>query len=440
MRTATVKALLGIAVFLLLSASQANAFVIQDVRSPGGIRAWLVEEHTFPLVSMSFSFAGGAAADPTGKSGLANFLSGMLDEGAGDLDSEAFRERRDILSAKLSFEARSDRFAGDFQTLTESRDESFALLGLALSRPRFDEEPMRRIRDQILLGIEDDEQDPENIAFEAWRARAFGTHPYGSNLQGTPASVAAITATDLRGLSRRVLTRDTLIVSVVGDIDASTLGRLLDATFLTLPAKGEAVPVAELTVPPGPSLAVIDRDSTQSIIQFGAEGLKRSDPDYLAAYVMNDMLGGSGFGSRLTDEIREKRGLTYSIYTTLLPLEHGAVFLGGAATRNEKAGETLELIRHELRRFADEGPSQQELDDARTYITGSYALNFDSSTKIADQLQSIQELNLGIDYIDRRNGLIEALTLADIRRVAKRLIDSERLIVTVVGRPEGVKP
>jgi zinc protease len=417
----------------------AHAFEIREVNSPGGIKAWLVEEHAIPLIAMSYSFRGGAASEPADRIGLTYFLAGMLDEGAGDLDSEAFRKQRDELSARLAFESSADHFSGTFQALTENRDQSFDLLRLALTSPRFDSEPLERVRNQILLGLQDEKQDPEQIAFDDWRERIFIGHPYARSAHGTEQGIRAATAADLRRRAAELFSRDKLLITVVGDIDAQTLGLLLDRTFGGLPAMGKLLEVPDAVLAKGPSLTVLDRDIPQSIIQFGETGIMRSDPDFMAAYIMNDILGGSGFGSRLTDEIREKRGLTYSVYTDLYPLYHGAAMYGGAATRNDRVAETISLIKSELKRFATEGPTADELKDAQTYLTGSYALRFDTSTKIADQLLGIQEQNLGIDYVDKRNSLIEAVTLEDIKRVARRLIDADALIITVVGKPEGLK-
>ncbi|MDP9138916.1 MAG: insulinase family protein [Pseudomonadota bacterium] len=420
-------------------AGAASAIDIKEIRSPGGIQAWLVEQHSIPLIAMSFSFQDGSASDPGDKPGLTYLLSGMLDEGAGDLDSEAFRELRDRLSFRMSFESSADTFGGSFQTLSENRDPSFAALKIALLKPRFDAAPLERVRGQIILSIQDDEQNPEAIAFDRWRQTVFAGHPYARNSRGTIDGLRKASAEDLRARAGALFTRDKLLITVVGDIDAETLGRLLDETFGALPEKGSPGNIAKASVREGPLIEVIERDIPQSIIQFGHAGIPRDDPDFITAYVMNDILGGSGFGSRLTDEIREKRGLTYSVYTQLLPLEQGGLFLGGAATRNERVGETIELIRKELKRFAEEGPTPQELADARTYITGSYALRFTTSTRIAGQLLGIQEENLGIDYIKRRNSLVEAVTLEDVKRVAKRLIDADGLVITVVGKPEGIK-
>ena len=428
-----------VALFSGFLASAAQAFEIQEVKSPGGITAWLVEEHAIPLMAMSFSFRGGTASEPADKTGVTYFLAGMLDEGAGPLDSEAFRKRRDELSARISFESSADSFSGSFQTLTETRDASFDLLKLALIEPRFDPEPFERVQNQILLGLNDDQQDPEHIAFDGWRKRIFGGHPYSRNGHGTIEGIKSVTVDDLRKRRQALFSRDKLLVVAVGDIDAATLGKLLDQTFGALPATGTPVEVPQAVVTNRPSLDIIDRDIPQSIIQFGQAGILRKDPDFIAAYIMNDILGGSGFGSRLTDEIREKRGLTYSIYTQLYTLHRGAAMLGGAATRNDRAGETIELIKSELKRFATEGPTPKELEDSKTYLTGSYALRFDTNNKIAEQLLGIRELDLGIDYVEKRNSLIEAVTLADVKRVAKRLIDADALVFTIVGKPEGLK-
>lgn len=431
--------LLAIALYSLL-VSASCALEIQEVKSKSGISAWLVEEHSIPLIAMSFSFGSGAATELSEKSGITYFLSGMLDEGADSLDSDAFRRRRDELSARISFESSADYFSGSFQTLTENRDASFDLLRLALTQPRFDPEPLERVRNQILLSLNDEQQDPEQIAFDDWRRRIFVNHPYSRNSHGTPEGVASVSADDLRDRRGELFSRDKLLVVVVGDIDAATLARLLDETFGSLTATSNLPEVPPAVAAKGPSLTVIDRDIPQSIIQFGQPSILREDPDFIAAYVMNDILGGSGFGSRLTEEIREKRGLSYSVYTQLYPLHRGAAMLGGAATRNDKVTETIELIKSELKRYANEGPTPEELEDAKTYLTGSYALRFDSNRKIADQLIGIREQDLGIDYVEKRNSLIETVTLEDVKRIAKKLIDADALIFTVVGKPEGLKP
>jgi zinc protease len=425
-------------VAVAFAVSPAHALKIESVKSPGGIEAWLVEDKTIPLIAMMFAFGPAAAADPPGKEGLATFLTGMMDEGAGDLDSAAFQAKRDELAFKMSFDAGLDYFEGSFQTLSRNRDQSFALLKLALQQPRFDAEPLERVRGQFIVAARQNLEDPDKIASRAWMRTAFPEHVYGRGSDGTPESIAAITAEDLRGLAKKLFTRRTLKVSVVGDIDAESLKRLLDDTFGGLPDSEPPLAIPRPPMPKGPQVNVIDRDIPQSIIVFGGDGPLRDDPDFIPAFVMSNILGGGGFGSRLTNEIREKRGLTYGISAGIYPLEHAGMFLGQVGTRNDKAAEVLDLVRATIKRFAEEGPTAEELNDAKTYLTGSYALRFDSNRKIADQLLGIQTQGVGIDYIDKRNALIEAVTLEQVKAQARRLLHPDKMLVTIVGRPQGV--
>lgn len=431
---------LVVLVVLAFSSAGAQAFEIQKVTSPGGITAWLVEDHTIPLVAMDFSFTGGSAGDPADRQGLANFLSGMLDEGAGKLDSAAFQRRIQDLSVRMSFDAGRDNFYGSLETLTANRAAAFDLLRLALNKPRFDAAAVQRVRSQFLLGIKNDAEDPEQIANDAWMHTIFGAHPYGRSSDGNTDGIKAVTAADLHALTKRLFARDGLYVAVVGDIDAKTLKGELDRVFGSLPEKSGMPKVAPATPILGPIVQIIPRDIPQSVIRFGSKGIPRSDPDFIAAYVMNFILGDGSFGSRLTDQVRVKRGLAYSIYTTLYPLDHAALFYGGTATVNAHAAETLKILKQVLRRMADKGPTARELAAAKTYLTGSYALRFDSDRKIARQLLVIQREKLGIDYVKKRNSLIDAVSLNDVKRMARRIINTHALVVTVVGRPKGLKP
>jgi zinc protease len=294
------------------------------------------------------------------------------------------------------------------------------------------------VRQQFLIGARGNEEDPERISSNAWMKAAFGGHPYARDSEGTVQSIAAITPEDLKARHKQLFTRKGLLISVVGDIDEDSLKRLLDQTFGALPNTDPPPASPDVSPAGGPVIRVIDRDIPQSIITFGHEGIKRDDKDFIAAYVMSFILGGGGFGSRLTDEVREKRGLTYGIGAGLYPLEHAGVFLGSVGTRNDKAKEAIDVAVDVMRRFVEEGPTAKELEEAKTYLTGSYALRFDSNAKIADQLLSIQEDDLGIDYIAKRNDLIDAVTLEDVKAQARRIIHPDRLIITIVGKPEGV--
>ena len=430
----------GLFVLLLVAVSRPlHATEITRVVSPGGIEAWLVEEHSLPLVSLHFAFRGGAAQDPTGREGLANMVTALLDEGAGELDSQAFQTRLEELAIQLSFSAGRDAFYGELKTLSEHRDAAFDLLRLALTSPRFDAEPAERIRAQILSGLRFEEEDPEDVAGKAWFEIAFGSHPYARPVNGRPQSVAAIGVDGLKRYVGRVFARQGLKIAVVGDIDAETLGGKLDEIFGALPAASNLEPVAQTIVVAGPVRRIIDMNIPQTVIRFGQAGIARKDPDFIPAYVVNYILGGGGFSSRLYEEVREKRGLAYSVYTYLYPLDHAALLLGGVATQNERAAESLATIEEELRRLAKDGPSAEELAAAKSYLKGSYPLSFDTSDKIAGQLVAIQLEDLGIDYINKRNDLIDAVAIGDVKRVARLLIAPENLIVTVVGRPKGLE-
>ena len=393
-----------------------------------------------PLMAMRFVFDGGSAQDPAGKEGLANFLSGMLDEGAGDLTSTAFQERLEELAVRISFDDARDSFYGNFETLTANRDQATELLRLALTKPRFDQDAVERVRNQLLANLAYAAKSPDKVAAKAWSARAFEGHPYGRATEGTSETLQKISRQDLEDYRKRVFARDTLRVVAVGDIDAATLGPLLDKVFGGLAAKAKLDAVTTKTPAAKDKLEVIEMDVPQSVAQFGLPGMARKDPDFMAAFVLNQILGGGGFASRLTEEVREKRGLAYSVYSYLQPYKHAPIFGGGVATKNEEIAQSLDVIRAELKRMADDGPTQDELDNAKKYLTGSFALRFDSNSKIANQLLWMLQEDMGIDYVDKRNALVDAVTLEDTKRVAKRLLKTDDLIITVVGKPKGLQP
>lgn len=430
---------LALVLALGLMAAPARAVTIERVTSPGGIEAWLIQDHSIPILALEAAWRGGAALDPAGKVGLAHFLSGMLDEGAGPHESQAFQTKLEDMSARLSFEAGRDTFRARLKTLTESRGPAFDLLKLALTQPRFDAEPLERTRSQILSSLAREAEDPDTVAARAWFAAAFAGHPYARPSNGRVEDVKGISAGDLRSAMGRLMARDNLIVGVVGDITPEALKPLLDSTFGALPAKTAARPAVSDVRPhkAGPA-QVIRKTIPQSVAVFGLPGIKRDDPDWYTAFVMNYILGGGGFASRLMVEVREKRGLAYSVYSYLQPFEHAGVFFGGVSTENARVGQSLDLIREALKHLRDEGVTAEELANAKTYLTGSFPLQFDNSDRMAGLLVTMQIDRLGIDFLKRRNALIEAVTAKEIRRVATRLLDPNGLIVVVVGDPKGL--
>lgn len=407
---------------------------VQHVTSPGGIEAYLIAEPAIPFMSLAIRFKGGSIGDPLEKEGLANLLSGVLDEGAGDLDSQAFRTELEDLAIKLSFDAGRDSFTGDLKTLTEHRERAFELLRLALNEPRFDDEPVDRIRGQIQAGLRRRSQDPDYLASRSWFETAFEGHIYARPVQGTIESVEAISKDDLQSFVDRRLAKDNLLIGVAGDITAEELGPLLDHAFGGLPETSVAL-APDALAPKGMGISVIRQDVPQSKVLFGQTGLERKDPDFYAAYVTNHILGGGGFTSRLTNEIREARGLAYSVYSYLYPMEFAPIWLGGLGTANASVAEALEVVGQEIDRMAKGDVSQAELDDAKTYLTGSFPLRLTSNDRIAGLLVSMQADGLGPNYLEERNGFIEAVTLDDIKRAASRLYDPANLLTVVVGNP-----
>jgi zinc protease len=420
-----------------LFAAPALATTIERVVSPGGIEAWLVHEPAVPMIAVDFAFGGGAAQDPAGKAGTANLVASLLDEGAGDLDSKTFHARLERKAIELGFQAERDTLRGTLRTLTENRDEAFDYLRLALTKPRFEGTDVEIIRSQILSNLRRATTSPTDIASLRWWQTAFADHPYGRPVNGSLESVPTVTADDLKDYTRRVLARANLKIAVVGDIDAEAVKAMLDRVFGALPAEPDLKPVANVAPQGLGRRIVVKLDVPQAVVTFGGAGIARKDPDFMAAYIVNHILGGGAFSSRLYQEVREKRGLAYSVYDSLVWLNHSALFLGGTATRADRAGETLDVIDKEIRRLAESGPTADELAKAKAYLNGSFALNLDTSSKIAALLVQLQLDGLGIDYFTRRPQMINAVTLDDAKRVAKRLLDGG-MLVTVAGRPEGL--
>jgi len=432
--------LFGLVALTLAAAFPARAAVeIAEVTSPGGIKAWLVEEHTIPFVALEIRFRGGGSLDAPGKRGALNLMTGLLEEGAGDLDARGFAEARDRLAARFSFDLYDDSLAISAQMLTENRDRAAALLKSAMLQPRFDPDAVERVRGQVLSIIRSDATDPNAIARRTFDSLMFGDHPYGSALDGTLDSVAALTRDDLIAAHRGIFARDRLYVGAVGDITAEELGILLDTLFDGLTETGAPMP-DDAPYLLGGGVTVVPFDTPQSVALFGHDGLARDDPDFFAAFVMNHILGGGGFESRLMQEVREKRGLTYGVSSYLVDLDHADLMLGQVASSNDRIAEAIEVVRAEWRHMAERGVTRTELADAKTYLTGAYPLRFDGNAPIARIMVGMQMIGLPIDYIATRNDRIEAVTLDDIRRVAGRVVDPEALHFVVVGQPEGLEP
>ncbi|MBN2740856.1 MAG: insulinase family protein [Rhodobacteraceae bacterium] len=423
--------------FALILALPARAIEIQQVTSPGGIKAWLVENHDIPFIALDIAFKGGASLDAPGKRGAINLMTATLEEGAGQMDSQQFAEAQESLAAQFGFDVGDDSLDISARMLTENRDKSVNLLRSALINPRFEQTAIDRVRAQVLSIIASDQTDPNAIAAKTMRKLAFGDHPYGSSLNGTVDSVKALTQEDMFDAKARVMSRDHMVVSVVGDITPAELGPMLDHLLGDLPAKGAAMP-ATITPDLTGGVTTVDFDSPQSVVIFAQKGIAMTDPDFFAAYVLNQILGAGGFSSRLMDEVREKRGLTYGIASYLVDKDLAKTWQGSFASANEKVAQAISVVKEQWAKAATGKVTDKELQDTKTYLTGAYPLRFDGNGTIAGIMTGMQLNGMPISYIDTRNDKVNAVTKADIARVAKRILDPSALRFVVVGRPSGL--
>ncbi|MFN4171274.1 MAG: M16 family metallopeptidase [Pseudorhodobacter sp.] len=426
-----------LAAFLAVALPLRAEIAIQQVISPAGHKAWLIEDATIPFTALELRFRGGTSLDPTDQRGVVNLMTALLEEGAGDLDAQGFAEARDNLAARFRFDAGQDVISVSAQFLTENRDEAVALLRQALIEPRFDADAVERVRAQVLSNIDSDLKDPATIAANAFARAAFGAHPYGSSGDGTRESVAGLSRADIMAAHQGALARDRVFVAAAGDISAEDLGAVMDALLSDLPATGAPLPQqADWKLAGG--VTVVDFPTPQSVIRFGHQGIKRDDPDFFPAFVLNEIIGGGRFSARLMTEVRDRRGLTYGISSFLSPRDHAELYLGQFATSNATAAEAIGIVRAEWAKAAA-GVTEAELEATKTYLTGAYPLRFDGNGPIARILVGMQVDGLPVDYVTNRNAMVEAVTLADVERVARRLIRPEDLHFVVVGQPEGLE-
>ena len=424
--------LLAVAFVTMPAILSARAAVdIQEVKSDSGVTAWLVEDYTVPIVTVRFSFKGGSTQDPAGKEGLANLMTGLFDEGAGDLDSDAFQERLDEVGAEMRFSATRDSIYGEMRMLAEERENAFELLQLAVTSPRFDQEPVDRIRGQINTRIQRDMRDPNSLGMEKFAQAIYGDHPYARRSDGTIESLGSITTDDLHAFHKRIFARGKLNVAVVGAINAETLKNELDRVFGSLPRDPDLTKIDRIQPKLG-QLVNYPYDLPQATLQFVYPGLEREDPEFFPAFIMNHVLGGGTFSSRLFNEVREKRGLAYGVGSGLQTSDYADALIIGTSTRADRAQEALDVLRETIAKVADEGITDEELATAKTYLIGAYPINnLDSSTAVASTLLELQRDKLGIDYIDRRVGYIEGVTKQQVKDAAQRLLTADPAILVV---------
>jgi zinc protease len=423
---------------LLIAALPARAATdIQEFVTPGGVTVWLVEEHSIPIVAFELNFRGGGSLDPKGKEGAAYLMAATLEEGAGDMNAQEFLQATETLAARFSYDTYRDSVAISAQMLSENMRPSIELLRTALLDPTFDDTAVTRVREQVLSSLRSDATDPNEIAGTRLRELSYPDHPYGVPVEGTLETVSALTPDDLRAAHAATLVKSRAYVGVVGDITPQVAAEMVDRLIGDLPNDGPPMP-ERATMAVGKGTTVVELDVPQSVAIFGHEGIEREDDDYLAAYVLNEIFGGSGLQSRLQQEVREKRGLSYGVYSFLAPMDHGAQVMGSFSSANDRIAEAIDIIRSEWARISSEGVTAEELEAAKLYLTGAYPLRFDSNSKIAGNLVGMQAVGLPLDYVKTRNDQVNALTLEQVNRVAKTLYRPEELHIVVVGKPEGV--
>ncbi|WP_172327086.1 pitrilysin family protein [Mangrovicoccus sp. HB161399] len=408
---------------------------VQQLRSPGGIDAWLVEEHSIPFVALEIAFKGGTALDPADKQGATNLMTGLLEEGSGGWDAQGFAKARDDLAMSVNFDNWDDGVSVSTRFLTDTLDPAGDLLRTVINDPSFSGEAIERVRAQVLASIRSDGEDPQSIAGEYMAKELYGDHPYARPGDGTEETVAALTREDIVAAWKGAMAKDRVYVSAVGDITPEQLETLLDKVLGGLPETGAPLP-GPTDLQFGGGVHVIDYPTPQAVIRFVQPGIARDDPDFFAAYVMNQVLGAGSFESRLMDEIREKRGLTYGVAAYLSSKDQADLLAGGMATANATVGESIDLIRQEWAKMKESGVTQDELDRAKTYLTGAYPLRFDGNGTIANILVGMQMDGMSPDYIATRNDKVEAVTLEDVNRVAAELLDPDKLSFVVVGQPK----
>jgi zinc protease len=411
---------------------------VQEIKTPGGFTIWLVEEHSLPIINANVSFTGaGLAYDPTGKEGRGNMTAALLMEGAGSQDSKAFNEVLENDAIRMNISADDDTLHASVQTLSEHKDTAFSMLADALIRPRFDADAIGRTRSKMQAILIEQSESPYYKLSRGWQESAFAGHPYARMGLGTKETLEALRADDFKTFTGHYITKENIVISVVGDITADEISAVVDKRFISLPEKYTPDSnVPDVSIPSQPDVVTIEHQMPQTMVTFGLAGLRRADPDYLTAYVVNHLIGGNGLSSRFGKEIRVKRGLAYSVNTQLMPKAHAGVWRGMFSTRNAEVKNAIAALRETLANYAKNGVAQAELDDAKAYLTGSFILDLSSNYDVANFLTIMQLYHLGSDYLDKRNSMIEKITLADIKRVSERFMDPAHLRIVIVGKPD----
>ena len=424
-------------VILLLSCwanGSAAAIDIQEWQTDNGMRVLFVEANEIPMLQVSVAFAAGNTRDPDEKLGLASLTSALLDDGAGELEADQLLGALDSMGIEFGSSSSRDMSRVSLKTLTDTPilDRAVDLFATIVSVPLFPSDALERERRRALVGLQRHRQSPDSVASEAFWAAMYPGHVYGRFGAGSEESLASITRDNIVHFHGRYYVARNGVMVLVGDVNRSTAERIAERVSSGLPAGEPAVPIP----PVQDAEAVenmIDFPSQQSHVSLGHPAVERGNEDYIPLYVGNYTLGGSSFVSLLGEEVRENRGLAYSVYSYLNPMYRRGPFVVGFQTRNDQRDMTIELAREIVTRYIEEGPTQEQLDSAQRHITGAFPLATDSNSKVAGFLLSVAFYDLPLDYLDTYIARVEAVTVEQVRDVLQRHIHPDKFVQIVVG-------
>jgi len=426
------------AALLLLATSVLATPRIQHWQAPSGAQVYFVEDHDLPMLDAAVNFPAGSGYDTAEKSGLAALTQGMLDHGADGLSEDDISRKLADVGAELGGSFDQDRAGISLRTLSSAgeREQALAIMAGLLQHPTFPEKILAREKERVISALKEAETKPEAIAGKAFGKAVYGDHPYGLQSVGEVATVEKIQRTDIEAFYRSRYTAKSAVVALMGDVTRAQAEAIAQQLTVQLPAGGAATTIPPVNMRIKASEQRIEHPATQSHILIGAPGISRTDPDYFTLYVGNYILGGGGFVSRLMQEVREKNGMAYSVYSYFIPMQQAGPFQIGLQTKKEQADAALVMVRNILAQYIKQGPSEKELQAAKDNIIGGFPMRIDSNKKILEYLGVIGFYGLPLTYLDDFTGKVEKVTVAQIREAYQRRVHPDALATVIVGAPE----
>jgi zinc protease len=423
---------------LLLFYSSAQAGVeVKAITTENKINAWLIEQPLVPMIAIEIGFKhAGFAHDPKDKQGLALIVSRLLLEGTEDHDALEFNQELENRAIRLNFSVDEDFFYVTLQTLTEHVEEAFELLDDVLEEPRFAEESINKAKEQLHTDQARLYQLPHVIANQVVRQKLFPDHPYSQSQWGTAKTIENISVEDIRNYARTHFTKEHMVIGVAGDIDEEALAELLEEHFDDLEDSSDIKPIAMIEPLVERKEVVVKQPNSQTMVQFVTKGLAHDESLFFPAFVMNQIIGGSSLTSRLGEAIREEKGLVYYVNSYLIPMQASALWLGSFSSQNTTVVEAIQTLRATLQKAKEGGFTDEEVNAAKRYLTGSFLLQLTNNKRLANYLLFMQLRGLDIDYITKRNDYINAVTTEEVNEAAKMLLSPEKLVMILVGDPE----